>query len=116
MLGLGIRLAYDYIRTELQTASIRRDLVTVPAGTAIVRSGELIDRFFIVKRGEVALYCDREASRDTAVSQSPFTVVFHTVQRYRTRTRTPPPAVIRHRGASLCQGQFALHSAVHSIV
>lgn len=56
--GLGARLVYGYLRTELQAASIRHALVTVPAGTTIVQAGERVDRFWIVARGQVGLYLD----------------------------------------------------------
>ncbi len=54
-LGLGARLAYGYLKGELVSARIRRRLVRLPAGAVIVRQGEQLDAFFIVRRGVVAL-------------------------------------------------------------
>jgi hypothetical protein len=56
LLGLVIRFAYGYIRTELESKRIRRSLITLRQGTTIVRQGELIERFFVIKVGLVALY------------------------------------------------------------
>jgi CRP-like cAMP-binding protein len=56
LLGLVIRFAYGYIRTELESKRIRRSLITLRQGTTIVRQGELIERFFVIKVGRVALY------------------------------------------------------------
>lgn len=47
--GLLGRLLYGYLRTELTTVHIRRTLVRLPAGATIVRVGEAIDRFWIIK-------------------------------------------------------------------
>jgi VanZ family protein len=56
LLGLVIRFSYGYIRTELESKRIRRSLITLRQGTTIVRQGELIERFFVIKVGRVALY------------------------------------------------------------
>ncbi|MGB5634132.1 MAG: cyclic nucleotide-binding domain-containing protein [Waterburya sp.] len=56
LLGLVIRFSYGYIRTELESKRMRRSLITLGQGTTIVRQGELIDRFFVIKMGLVALY------------------------------------------------------------
>jgi hypothetical protein len=62
-IGLGLRLAYGYIRTELMTGRIRRRIERVHPGEMILRSGELVDRFFIIKRGHVALFQEDRTGR-----------------------------------------------------
>ena len=56
LLGLIIRFAYGYIKMELETNRIRRSLVTLPQGTTIIRQGQLIDKFIVIKVGLVAIY------------------------------------------------------------
>ncbi|NJN19610.1 MAG: cyclic nucleotide-binding domain-containing protein [Oscillochloris sp.] len=63
-LGLLVRLIYGYLRTELSAAQVRRAIKRVPAGTTIVRVGDAIDRFFIIKRGEVLLYREHDGRRE----------------------------------------------------
>lgn len=54
-LGLGARLTYGALKGELISARIRRRLLRLPAGAVIVREGEPIDTFYIVKSGVVEL-------------------------------------------------------------
>lgn len=54
-LGLGARLTYGAIKGELVSAHIRRNLLKRPAGAVIVREGEPIETFFIVRSGLVEL-------------------------------------------------------------
>ena len=56
LFGLIIRLAYGYIRMELETNRMQRNLITLPEGTTIVQQGEIIDRFFLIKYGLVTVY------------------------------------------------------------
>ena len=56
LFGMVIRFAYGYIRTEIETNRIRRSLITLPEGTTIVRQGQMIDRFFLIRWGYVNLY------------------------------------------------------------
>lgn len=64
-LGLGVRLAYGYVKGELVSARIRRRLVRVAPGTTIVNEGAQIERFFIVRSGVVEL--SRATSEGRAV-------------------------------------------------
>lgn len=61
--GLVVRLAYGYLKTELATARVRRKLIAVEPGATIVREGEVLDSFFIVKSGTVELYREVEGAR-----------------------------------------------------
>ncbi len=54
--GLGIRMVYGYLKTELATACVRRKLIAVKPGATIVREGDIVDTFFVVKSGIVALH------------------------------------------------------------
>ena len=62
LFGLIIRFTYGFIRTEIETNRIRRSLITFPEGTTIVRQGQMIDRFFLIKYGFVTLY--RESNEE----------------------------------------------------
>jgi CRP-like cAMP-binding protein len=61
--GLGVRLTYGYVKTELASACVRRNLSAVEPGATIVREGAHIDQFFIVKSGTVALYRQGDGER-----------------------------------------------------
>jgi VanZ family protein len=63
-LGIVIRLVYGYLRTELSAARIRRKLVTFPPGATILRAGDLIDRFYMIKQGAVILYTDGDPPQE----------------------------------------------------
>jgi VanZ family protein len=43
-LGLALRYGYGYLKSELESARIRRSLITLPAGTTLVRQGEIVDK------------------------------------------------------------------------
>lgn len=62
MAGLVGRLVYGYVKTELEAARVRRSLFSVEAGTTIVHAGAPIERFFIIKRGTVALVRETEGT------------------------------------------------------
>jgi hypothetical protein len=69
--GLGIRLTYGYLKTELVTACVRRKLIAIPPGTTIVREGQVIDAFFLLKRGTVALYRQVNSVRTQVATVGP---------------------------------------------
>jgi hypothetical protein len=69
--GLGVRLTYGYVKTELASACVRRNLIGVEPGATIVREGAHIDQFFIVKSGTVALYQQGDGERVLVSSVEP---------------------------------------------
>jgi CRP-like cAMP-binding protein len=54
--GLGTRLIYGYLKTELAELRVRHQLLSFAPGEIIVREGQWIDQFYIIKTGTVALY------------------------------------------------------------
>jgi CRP-like cAMP-binding protein len=53
--GLLIRLVYSYLRKELAAMEVRRRLVRFQPGETIMRQGEMVDQFCIIKEGRVQL-------------------------------------------------------------
>jgi VanZ family protein len=67
-LGLSIRGIYALVRRELATARVRRRLVSFAPGQVILRQGQNVRRFFIVKSGRVRLSRDEDGKeRELAV-------------------------------------------------
>jgi len=67
-LGLSIRGVYALVRRELATARVRRRLVSFAPGQVILREGERVERFFIIKSGRVRLARDSgDGVRELAV-------------------------------------------------
>lgn len=67
-LGLLIRGVYALVRRELATARVRRRLVSFAPGQTILREGESVERFFIIKSGKVRLTRDvNGTARELAV-------------------------------------------------
>ena len=62
-LGMIVRLAWSYIRTEMANAEIRKATVGFGEGQVIFRQGERSDKFFIIRSGQVVL--TREAHGTT---------------------------------------------------
>jgi CRP-like cAMP-binding protein len=56
MVGLGVRLGYGYLKTELLQNRVRYRLLSFNPGEVIVQEGEQIDQFYVIKQGTVALY------------------------------------------------------------
>jgi CRP-like cAMP-binding protein len=54
--GLGTRLVYGYIKTELAELRVEQNLLTYAPGDVIVREGQRIEEFFIIKKGVVSLF------------------------------------------------------------
>lgn len=54
--GLGARLAYSHLKTELAASQVRYKLLSFAPGEVIIGEGEMIDRFYVIKQGTVALY------------------------------------------------------------
>jgi len=50
---------------------VRRKLIAVQPGTTIVREGDTIDAFFIVKSGRVVLYRERDRALPGVASVGP---------------------------------------------
>lgn len=55
-LGLAIRYGYGYVKTELESARIRRSMLTFPAGATLLAEGQQVDKFYAIRRGSVVLY------------------------------------------------------------
>ena len=53
--GIVIRSIWAYIRREWKTAEAQRRLVTFPAHAIVLREGDSIDEFFVIKSGRVRL-------------------------------------------------------------
>ena len=51
--GLIIRTIYAYIKTELAAMSARRNLTRYESGDVILREGDPIKKFYIIKKGQV---------------------------------------------------------------
>lgn len=54
-LALLIRGTYAFVRRELATARVRRRLVSFAPGQTILREGENVETFFVIKSGQVRL-------------------------------------------------------------
>ncbi|MCI0587892.1 MAG: cyclic nucleotide-binding domain-containing protein [Planctomycetes bacterium] len=52
-LGLLVRALHAYVRKELALAAARRRLVSHPAGAVVLRQGDPIDHFYVVRQGEL---------------------------------------------------------------
>lgn len=55
IVGMVLRAIYAYIRKEVSTATIRRRLKIYPGGATILREGDMLSRFYIIKSGKVRL-------------------------------------------------------------
>ncbi|MGK7911027.1 MAG: cyclic nucleotide-binding domain-containing protein [Synechococcus sp.] len=53
--GLAARLGYGYVKTELETARIRRSLKSFPPGSVLLQEGQVIDRLYVIHSGTVIL-------------------------------------------------------------
>ena len=66
--GLGMRLIYGYLKTELIERQVQQSLLCFRPGEVIVREGQRIDQFYVIKTGVVALY-RRENGADVLVTR-----------------------------------------------
>lgn len=67
-LGVALRVGYGYLRTDLASAWVRRNLCEALPGTVLAREGVQLDRFFVVRRGTVGLY-RRRGGRQVEVAR-----------------------------------------------
>lgn len=74
-LGLLVRGLYALVRRELAMARVRRRLVFFDAGQTILREGESLERFFIIKSGRVRLTRDSGGRRQELAVMGPGEVV-----------------------------------------
>lgn len=74
-LGLSIRGVYSLVRRELATARVRRRLVSFAPGQVILREGEQVERFFIIKSGSVRLSRDENGKERELAVMGPGEVV-----------------------------------------
>jgi CRP-like cAMP-binding protein len=61
--GLAVRWLYGFLKTELDEARVRRRLTSYRPGETIIRQGEPLDTFLIVKRGGATLYREDDGTR-----------------------------------------------------
>lgn len=67
--GLGARLVYGYLKTELAEFQVQHQLLSFAPGEVIVREGQRVDQFYVIKEGTVGLYC-REGEADVLVARA----------------------------------------------
>ena len=53
VIGLIIRTIYSYIKTELAAADVRKNLLEFQPGELILREGQPIQKFYVIKDGQV---------------------------------------------------------------
>jgi hypothetical protein len=63
ILGLAMRYGYGYVKSELESARIRRSLITLPAGATLVRQGQIVDKLYVIRMGMVILYQEKSGER-----------------------------------------------------
>lgn len=61
--GLGVRLAYGYLKRELVEVQVQHQLLSFAAGDVIVREGQRVEQFYVVKEGVVGLYRQEGAAQ-----------------------------------------------------
>lgn len=59
-IGLIARLIYGYVRTQWETHRMRKNLFRIPAGEIILHEGQPLDEFYLIRRGEVELYREKD--------------------------------------------------------
>jgi VanZ family protein len=74
-LGLAVRGVYALVRRELATARVRRRLVSYAPGQTVLREGEEVKRFFIIKSGRVRLSRNRDGTEQELAVMGPGEVV-----------------------------------------
>jgi hypothetical protein len=61
--GPGVRWLYGFVKTELDAARVRGSLVSYQRGETIVRQGDTMDTFLILKEGAAHLYREEAGAR-----------------------------------------------------
>ena len=56
VLGIIIRLVYGYIRKELAFSHIRKNLVKFNTGDTVLSQGEILNKFYLIRKGKVSIY------------------------------------------------------------
>ena len=63
-LGISIRLVYNFIRRELSYTHIRNNLLRFNKGDQVLRQGDQLDKFYLIRKGKVSVYRTVDGQRD----------------------------------------------------